>query len=360
MILTAIVFFFILSILVLIHEAGHFIAAKKNGVMVEEFGFGLPPRLFGKKIGETIYSINWLPFGGFVKVLGEEQHELNSKKIPESFKNRTFYHKSNFQKLIILTAGVMANFLLGWFVISIILTYGIPTPTNDIIIDDIVKDSPAQEAGIKKGDLVKQIRVNGQVITLKNVDHFIEVVKKHKGQEIEVSLTRQSRLFTVSITPRLKPPPNQGALGVSLSQFVIKKYKWYEAPFYSLIESSKITVIIVRELLKTLFTLALFQKPDVDVAGPLGIAKLTGQAVKVGWLAVLQLLGILSLNLAVINIMPFPALDGGRVAFVIYEAISGRKVRQQVEQKLNLIGFAILITLIIVVTINDIVKFFVK
>lgn len=355
---STIVFILILSILILIHEFGHYIAAKKNDVYVEEFGFGLPPRAWGKKIGETIYSLNWLPFGGFVKLLGEEEHELNGKKLPDKLKNRTFASKKPWQKTIIITAGVFMNFMLGWAIISYLFVQGVPVPSDKLIVSQVVDNSPAKQAGLQKNDLIRNFFQNGSEYKIKKNEDFIGYAKKFAGKEITLRIERNKQFKYVSITPRIDPPKGQGPLGIVISSYEMKKYPIYEAPFKGLVESYEITKSIVKEFGKTIFKLVTFQKMDVEVSGPVGIAKITGDAVEVGPQAVLQLLAILSLNLAVINILPFPALDGGRLVFVLYEWIFRKKANAKFEQKLNLIGFAILMTLIIAVTISDIIKLF--
>ncbi len=361
--ISIIIFFIILSILVLVHELGHFLMAKKNGVYVEEFGFGLPPRLFGLKKGETIYSINLLPFGGFVKLLGEEQEELKTKKLSENLKNRTFVGKKPWQKVSIIIAGVTANFLLGWLIISYLFTQGVPVPTNNVIVEKVMKNSPAASAGLKSKDIIKSAIVNTNntqpaIHSLKSTQDLIDLAKKYTNQEIRLVIQRNSEEFIVAVFPRKNPPPGQGPLGVVITSFVEKKYPWYQAPLFGLIESLNITITIVKELIKTLLLFLTFQKVQVEVAGPIGIAKITSAAVKFGNNAILQVLGLLSLNLAVINIFPFPALDGGRLALIVYEAISRKKVDPKIERRLNLVGFAILLSLIALVSINDIVKLF--
>lgn len=361
--MSIIIFFLILSILVLIHELGHFLVAKKNRVYVEEFGFGLPPRLFGLKKGETIYSFNLLPFGGFVKLLGEEQEELKVKKLPQNLKNRTFIGKKPWQRALIIVAGVAANFLLGWLIISYLFTQGVPIPTNKVIVEKVMVNSPADSAGLKSNDVIKSVKVKAAdsqpiIYPLTSTQDLIDLSKKYNDQEIRLTIQRNTEEYTVPIIPRKNPPPGQGPLGIIITSFVVKKYSWYQAPIFGLAESIKITVVTVKELIRTLFLFLTGQKVEVEVAGPVGIAKITSTAVKFGNNAVLQLLGLLSLNLAVINILPFPALDGGRLSLIVYEAISKKKVDAKIEKRLNLIGFAILLSLIILVTINDIIKLF--
>jgi len=357
------IFFIMLSVLVLVHEFGHFIAAKKNNIYVEEFGFGLPPRIFGVKKGETMYSVNFLPFGGFVKLLGEEEAELTKKPIPETLKKRTFAGKSHFTKLFVIVAGVLANFLLGWVVISYLFTQGVPVPTYKVTVSEVIKGSPAERAGIKKNDVIVEIfkREKGKNIFLKkltNTEELIGVSKDYVGSELIFTISRGGKQQEVMVVPRANPPKDEGPLGVAVTSFAEKKYPWFKAPFFGLVESVRITAFIVNELAKIVVKLVTFQKISVDVAGPVGIFQLTSKVAKFGTNAVLQLLGLLSFNLAIINILPFPALDGGRLSFIIYEWVTKKKIRPIVEQRLNLTGFIILISLIILVTINDIIKTF--
>lgn len=355
MITTIIIFIIILAILVLIHEFGHFIAAKKSGVLVEEFGFGFPPRLFGIKKGETLYSVNALPIGGFVKLYGEEYHEEDGK-VNTKLKDRAFIYKKPWQKVLIIVAGIIGNFLLGWVLISFLFTQGVPAPVNKVIVEDVQTQSPAQAAGIKKNDVLEKIVKDGKSYSLTSTTDLIGLTKKFGDKEITVVVNSNGAKRNVVITPRSHPPKGQGSLGVVITSFITKKYAWYQAPFYGLKEAFNITRMIVVELSKTIFQLVTLQKPNVDVAGPIGIAQYTGQAIKFGNNAVLELIALLSLNLAVINILPFPALDGGRLVLVLYEWITRKRVNRTFEQYLNLAGIAILLTLTVVVTIHDILK----
>lgn len=355
-------FFVILSILVLIHELGHYLVAKKNNVYVEEFGFGLPPRIWGKKIGETLYSLNALPFGGFVKLLGEEEHELEGKKLSPELKKRTFASKNHLQKALIIVAGVTMNFILGWGIITFLLTQGIQSPNNTVLIEQVITNSPAEKAGLKKGDIVVDVTTeNDKTVSIKTPEDLITLSKSNIEKSLTLRVERNSNTIAASLVPRKNPPKGQGAMGIALSQgFELKKYPWYTAPFYGLKESFTITNTIIKELVNTLYRFVTFQKVSGDIAGPVGIAIITDQAVKYGSQAVLQLLGILSFNLAIVNILPFPALDGGRLALIIYEVISRRKVNPKIEQKLNLVGFTILISFIILVTAHDVLKLIIK
>lgn len=356
---TVIVFFLVLSLLVIIHELGHFAAAKLQGIKVEEFGFGIPPRIFGVRYGETLYSINALPFGGFVKVFGEEEAQLEGRQLTDEEKKRSFVHKSYPGKIAVLVAGVLLNFILGWVIVSYLFTQGVPVPTDRVVIQEVVENSPASNAGLKAGDEITQITTPDGVVEVDASEDISSTARTYAGEIITLTVARDSGQVNYALIPRKDPPEGQGSLGVLITNYEIKKYSIVEAPVLGLVESAKITGIIARELGKLFVTLITFNKPEADIAGPVGIAQLTGQAAQQGLQSLLQLIGLLSLNLAVINILPFPALDGGRLAFVLYEWGTGRKINPKIEQRLNFIGFAFLIGVLILVTINDIIKLFI-
>src|SRR3989344_3103374 len=359
--MSIVVFIIILGILVLVHEFGHFIAAKKNGVRVEEFGLGCPPRLFGKKIGETIYSLNLFPIGGFVKLYGEEYHELqktsNLKPPTSNLQHRAFAFKKPWQKASIIVAGVLSNFILGWFVISFLFTQGVPTPLNKVLIENVLTNSPAKQAGLRAKDYVVRLDKDGKSYILSSPNDLTILTQKFLGQKISLLVEREGKKLSLELTPRKNPPKGQGPLGIVItSPFIEKKYPWYQAPFYGLIEAFNITKKIVVEFGRIIIQLITLHKPEVDVAGPIGIAQYTGQAIKFGKNAVLELLALLSLNLAVINILPFPALDGGRLVFVIYEWTTKKRVNKTVERYVNLFGIIVLLSLALVISIRDVTR----
>ncbi|MCX7996909.1 MAG: M50 family metallopeptidase [Patescibacteria group bacterium] len=347
-------FFIILAVLVLIHEFGHFIAAKRMGIKVEEFGFGFPPRVFGKKIGETLYSYNLLPIGGFVKVYGEEYHEDEGK----IDKARAFIYKKPWQKSIVLLAGVFMNFILGWFLISYLFTQGIPTPTANATISDVSPNSPAAAAGLRQGDEILRILAGTDTIQIDTAADLVAAAKQYGDTPITLEYERDGQIATTVLTPRANPPAGQGAIGVVIMNYEIKQYPWYTAPYYGLRHAAIITVTILRELGNLLLSLVTFQETKVDITGPVGIAQYTGEALKYGPNALLELTALLSLNLAVVNLLPFPALDGGRLVFVLYEWITRKRISQNFERNLNLFGIITLLSLSIIVTYFDIVKLF--
>ncbi len=354
-----IVFILILALLVLVHEFGHFIAAKKNGVRVEEFGFGFPPRLFGIKRGETLYSVNALPIGGFVKLYGEEYVELEKEALKskvQSQKSKTFVYKHPLQKAMIIVAGVLGNFLLGWVLISYLFTQGVPVPINKVLIEKILPSSPAFTAGLHEKDLIYKITVDKKEFKIPSSTDLINLSKKYAGKDMTLFVERSDKQLSFALTPRVKPPQGEGPLGIVITSFMEKRYPWYQAPFYGLVEAFNITKKITIELLGTLFQVLTFQKPQVEVAGPVGIARYTGQAIKFGKNAVLELIALLSLNLAIINILPFPALDGGRLVFALYEWVTKRRVNHKIEQYVNIFGIVMLLSLAALITVNDIMK----
>ncbi len=354
--MTILIFIIILAILILVHEFGHFIAAKKNGVLVEEFGIGFPPRLFAIKKGETLYSVNLIPFGGFVKVYGEEYHQ--NDEITSKLKQRGFVYKKPWQKSLIIVAGILGNFILSWILISYLVTQGVPQETNKVTVQAVQQNSPADESGLTKNDVIKEIVVNSGTYQIDSANKLIDLSKKFAGKSITLVVLRSNQEKQIEVFARKNPPAGQGPLGIIISSVEIKKYSWYEAPIYGFTQTVNITQKIVAEFIKIIGQLVTFQKPKVDVAGPIGIAKFTGQAIKFGANAVVELTALLSLNLAVINIFPFPALDGGRLMFVLYEWVSRRKVNKNVEKYANFIGLVILLSLALVISVNDIIRLY--
>ena len=337
------IFFLVLSILVIVHEFGHYIVAKKNGILVEEFGFGLPPRIFGKKIGETLWSINLLPFGGFVKLHGEMSEEGVTKK------ERAFVYKSKKIKIAVIVAGVIMNFLLGIFAFAIVYSFsGIPKNTEVVKILDITTNSPAQLAKLIVGDIVK---VDGEEV--KSVSEFVTKVESKKGKKITLDLGDRK----VSLVPRINPPQGEGSLGVTISSTEIYFPAVWQRPFYGAYYGFKEALFWGKNVVVgfyTIFTDMFNGQSPKDISGPVGVFAITSEVAKTGILPLINLLGIISVNLAILNILPFPALDGGRLLFIFIEKVIGRKVIPKVEVAIHSIGMIILLGLILAITIKDI------
>jgi len=327
-----------LSILILVHELGHFLAAKKFGLLVEEFGFGLPPRIWGKKIGETIYSINALPFGGFVKIYGED----NLKE--EQSRERSFISLKIWQRAIILAAGVFFNFLLGWIVFSIIFSIGMPSA---VIITDVLKNTPAAEAGLMQGDIIKRFSTTKELI---------DFINNNRGKEISLEVERNGEFLKVSAIPRINPPEGHGALGIGLADAGLPKQNIFLSFWEGLKASLSLIITIFMAIIDLIGKTFIGQASLEAVTGPVGITKITAQASSMGFVYLLQLLALISLNLTVINIFPFPALDGGRLLFLGIEKIKGSPLNPKFEKWANAVGFALLIFLMVAITIKDIIK----
>ena len=389
MILTILIFVTILSVVVLIHELGHFLVAKKLGVKIEEFGFGLPPRIFGKKIGETTYSINLLPIGGFVKLYGEDEAgsgrpEVSSQKQEIKDKNRAFFAKKPSQKAAIVVAGVVMNALLAvaiFYTFLFISNFKTQLPLfgnykflfvnqkniSDIIISGISKNSPAEKAGIKPFSKVESI--NNQKIA--DSSQLVKIINSNKGKEMifEWSDQKTDKKFKAIVIPRVSPPKNEGALGVSFFPVTMASLN-YETPAQKIFSGFVHPVNLMAynfDILGKLIGVSIKEKSAAalgeGVSGPIGVYSLVGNIVQIPdlkerVLQILNLAGILSISLAFFNILPFPALDGGRLGFILVELFTRKKVNPKFEGYAHAIGMAILLTLIIVVTFHDLIKIF--
>lgn len=356
MILTIIIFVLVLSLLVFVHELGHFVMAKRAGVRVDEFGFGFPPRIFGVKRGGTMYSINWIPLGGFVKIKGEEGEHRDE---PDSFAA-----KSGWRRFSILVAGVVMNFVLAALLLTVGFGVGMPQAVDDlpagarvrdraIGIISIVQDSPAALAGFLPGETV--VSADGQ--SFPSVTDFQEYVRAHVGQEIVFIMREDGTTVERRATPEILAQTGKPGVGIGLIETGIVSFPWYRAPVYGAVATYGIT----REILATvgdIFRNLFVGKPaGVDLTGPVGIAVATGQVARLGFAHLIQFVALLSVNLAVLNVLPLPALDGGRILFLIIEKIRRRPVSRKLETAIHQAGFLLLLALVLVVTYRDIVRF---
>lgn len=358
MILTIIIFVLVLGVFIFVHELGHFITAKRAGVKVEEFGFGLPPRIFGIKKGETIYSINWLPIGGFVKIYGEDG---NGKQ-----DNRSFASKSIWQRTKIISAGVLLNYLFAIVAFAVVFAIGVPTVVEDdsmVLKDEAIRvlmiqnNSPAQKAGIQLGDNPIAIKTADGLVILQisSIEQLSEFSRQHQGEKIIMSVKRGDETKDISLALR-QATDSEGPAGILLGKTGLVFYPWYEAiwrgAFYAMIVTGQI-IIAFGALIKNL---ALGASTNLSVGGPVYIYQLTGQMTSLGINYLLQFVAFLSLNLAIINFLPFPALDGGRLIFLLIEKIKGSPVKQIIERRVNSVGFIMLVLLMIFITYRDIMR----
>jgi regulator of sigma E protease len=391
MIATIALFIVILGILVFVHEMGHFLMARKTGMGIEEFGFGFPPRIFGiqrinnkdekapgikkfnekwrlikgggipKEIpeskGNTIYSLNWIPIGGFVKIKGEQGDKSEEKD--------SFSSKKIWQRALVLFAGVAMNFITAFVIIAIGFCIGLPSIIDSelsskanikdqrIQIVEVEKETPAEKADLKMGDII--ISTDNQKIL--TTDDFKNYSKSHLNKEITINVLRGNEELQKKIIPKDLYDKNEGVVGVWLAETGIVSYPLY----YSIWMGAKTTVSITWQILVAIYdilrNLVTSQPVGADIAGPVGIAVLTGQVAKMGFIYILQFVALLSINLAIINLVPFPALDGSRILFLAIEKIRGKPLNQKVEAAIHNVGFMVLIGLILLVTFQDVSRF---
>jgi len=419
MIFTIVVFLLVLSILVFAHELGHFWTAKKFKVGCPEFGFGFPPRVFGfqlirgsrwKKISETenidaqvktaengvviekitdekkevdivistkrwrfirgnrelteedekygtVYSLNWIPLGGFVKIKGQDGEEPGAL---DSFSAQPIY-----KRFLILIAGVLMNIVLAMALLSIGFMIGLPQNTENVHpggtmeakkvqIMEVMPNSPAEKAGVKLGDQV--VAIDDQVInTEEDMQKFLA---DKANREVILHLKRYNESQDLKVKPEILAETNRGGIGVILTASAIVRYPWYQAIWEGSVTALLLLWAIIVAFYDLIRNLIVGHAVDGAVAGPVGIATLTGQVARMGFTYLLQFTALLSLNLAVINFLPIPALDGGRALFLLFEKIKGRPVKKELENILHNVFFVLLILLIVWVTIKDVLKFF--
>ncbi len=354
--ISIIVFLVLLSLLVFVHELGHFLAARFFGIKVEEFGFGFPPRLWGYRRKGTIYSINWLPLGGFVKIKGEQGED---KDQPDSF-----VAKPAWQRFTVLAAGVAMNIGLCAVLLMIGFQVGIPTVIEEstggfqrevkLQIADVRPGSPAAIAGLESGDVLISL-AGRQMRTPQEVQYFVEP-RDHIS--LDVVVRRGHQELSLGVTPLNVPEGNGAAIGVALVQTGIVSYPTWTAVIKGLTSTGQLFIEIVRSLGLLFKNMILHGQLAANVSGPVGIAVMTGQIVQLGWLYVLQFAALLSMNLAILNFIPFPALDGGRALFLLLEKLRGRAVSAAMENWFHTVGFAVLLVMIAVITYHDILRLF--
>ncbi len=369
--LTLITFIIILSVLVFAHELGHFVTARKFGVKAEEFGFGFPPRILGvyrnkekkwrlvsgsravrEEVPGTIYSINWIPLGGFVKIKGED----GDNNDPDSFANKKIWKRAT-----ILSAGVSMNVILAAILISIGLMIGFPQSLDgninpkatvtgrEIEVVQVLQNSPAEKAGIKEGDLILSIN-NIHFSDYAGLENY---VNQNTNKELTYDVKRASKEMDIKVTPRYMQETKRGGIGVAISEYGIVRLPWYMAIWEGIKTTLFLTWAIIVAFYELLKNLILGHGVSADLAGPVRIAQMTGEAARMGIDYVLQFAALLSINLAIINFIPFPALDGGRVLFLVFEKIKGKPVKRELEALIHNMGFVLLMILILLVTANE-------
>lgn len=383
--LTVVIFLLVLTVVVLVHEAGHFFVARWSGMKVYEFGWGFPPRALGfykdpktgkffwvKKANQsnlaevaggtetteeypaTLYSLNWLPLGGFVKIKGENDASAG----PD-----TFSAQSQPKKLATLLAGVVMNFLLAAVLLSFGLTVGLPSNVSSeldnkaiivtpaqVMVQGVEKDSAAAKAGLKSGDIIASI--NQEKIL--SSEAMVAYVKAHNTSSLVLAIVRDHQNQTISLTPAPVESGAEPRLGVSLADAGVVRYPWY----WAIVKGFESAVIGFVSIFVSFYTmikgLIAGTGAGMSVSGPVGIAVAVGESARLGWTYLLNITAMLSLSLAAMNVLPIPALDGGRALFVIIESIFKKRVPAKVEQIVHAVGFIAMLGLIAIITWRDI------
>jgi regulator of sigma E protease len=393
------IFILILSFLVIIHELGHFFAARWAKIKVDEFGLGYPPRAISLFTwAGTVFSLNWIPFGGFVRMDGEDgpesdvELEEDAKKSAKSAKKTAnvssksksdseegpFYTKTAFQRMVVILAGVIVNFAFGIFAFSVVYSIkGIPELIDSARISAVMPGSPAEVAGLPTDvEIISIITSSEEQYTVQSNADVISAVADQGGNVVTIVTTgtcddqygcaESAQMFDVYVRTQdeIPNPENEGALGIRFQEFVMTKYPWYQMPFRGTVvgieQTYMLIVVTLSELQKMFVEVSSGGPLPADIAGPVGIVHQANeyQIFRQGPLMILNFAGVISASLAIMNLLPIPALDGGRAVFIMIEPLVGKKRVRKYEGYANYGGFMFLIFLIVVITARDIWRIF--
>ena len=373
--MTVIIFLVVLVMLILSHELGHFLAAKTARIKVEEFGIGFPPRLWGWKYGETLYSLNLLPLGGFVKIYGETDSE---QLLTAPDRQRALCTQPKLIQAWVIVAGVIFNLLLAWLLLTFGFITGLPSSTSvfpagqtaanaKLLIVGVLPESPAEQAGLRPGDEIVYLETPISRIELaseprpERVQNFIA---KRGGQEITIGYRRgdvfaagsQATEGKIAVVP--KKEGNKGVIGITMDTVALLHLSWSEAGFYAAKLTLTLTVATIKGVVEFISRAVRGEAVLQAVIGPVGLAGLVGDVSRLGLVYLLSFIAFISINLAVINLIPVPALDGGRLLFLGIESLKGSPLKPKLASSLNFVGLALLLLLMAVVTYGDIKKLF--
>ena len=354
MIITILSTVIVLGILVFVHEMGHFLAAKLSGIRVEKFSMGYPPRLFGKKIGDTDYCISAIPFGGYVKISGMVDESMDQKQLQEEAKPYEFRSKPWINRFLVIFSGPLMNILLAYFIfVAAVWYYGIGFPKNDPIVGELAADNPAKEAGILPGDRITQI--NDQSITV--WDDLTKVIHNAPDTDLSVSLMRGDSAFQVNVHTISYTYTENGAdktiglIGIAPT-YVMQKVSFFKGFTYGWDRFKYLTELIVGSVGK----LVAGKESIKSLAGPVTIAKIAGETAKSGIGDLVAFLALLSLNLGILNLLPIPVLDGGHLLILGMEGIVRREMPIKAKLIIQQVGMVLLLVLMLFVIYNDITR----
>jgi regulator of sigma E protease len=359
-----------ISLLVTIHELGHFLIAKRLGIKVEEFGIGYPPRIIAKKIGETVYSLNLIPFGGFVRISGEEGEEGESK----DEKLRSFLHRPYWQKSAVIVGGVLAFWIISWPLFTAALYFGNPISISDeeinpdaqVRILEVAPHSPAKNFGLKSGDIIKKIIVishSGEKLEEKDIEKVKDVVElsnEYKGEIFQIFVQRKAGEKTIEVVTQADPPKGQGPIGISLIRVTQERQPMVRSIKEGLervFQTTKLVIYSFGLMIKGIFDTELRESLNVQVVGPIGIGAILNQTLNWGVGFYLNFIGLIAIYLAIVNLLPIPATDGGRLLFLTIEKVRGKPFNKEIENKIHNFFFILLLILLIIISIRDIERF---
>ncbi|MEX0919361.1 MAG: RIP metalloprotease RseP [Parcubacteria group bacterium] len=372
--MSVIIFAIILSVLVIVHELGHFLIAKYFGVRVDEFGLGYPPRaikLFTWR--GTVFTLNWVPFGGFVKIFGENPEESGNESLVENPPNDNFQKKNRGIQASVLSAGVIFNFFFAGLLLSLGLMVGTPTSVQSeipfavenhrLVITSVLADSPAQLAGLKAGDTILSLSnseveyvpsFEDSIISLGETRDFIA----SSEEPVTFNISRGGEIVSQEVSPEEGISSEGMAVGISMDVIGTLQLPPHQAIWYGMRNTVEVTILTAGAIGTFLFE-AITGRADLStVAGPVGIVGIVGDVRDLGVSYLITFTALISINLAIINLLPIPALDGGRLLFVIIEAIGRRPIPPKVFNAVNGIGFLLLILLMVIITIQDVRNIF--
>lgn len=361
--MSVILFFLVIFVLVLVHEFGHFWVAKKTGMRVDEFGIGFPPKVASIKKGETEYSFNLLPIGGFVRIFGEDAADA----VGSPDEKRSFIAKSPLQQTAVLVAGVTANMIFAWLLFIAVYALGVPTvvdeaaasPEARLVIAEVLPGSPAEKAGIERGAVITSIKTEEATLETLTVSSFKDFTSSNADIPLTVAVSHAGEareLVLIPTTNVIENEPNQVAVGVALAMVEVVRTPILEAVVTGTVETYQTFMAVTAGMATLLWDTVRLEADLSSVAGPVGIVGLVDEAAQFGLTSLLMFTALISVNLAVINLLPFPALDGGRLLFVLIEVIKGSRMNPVWVMRLNTIGFFLLIALMVAVTWSDISK----
>lgn len=350
-----------LLLLVSVHEFGHFIVAKKLGIRVDEFAFGFPPRLWSITKGETTYAINALPLGGYVKIYGEDPNEVD-----EENRKRSFVGQRRALQGLVIVAGVFFNLLFAWVLFASAFMIGVPVPEGggegypvrnlELMVTEVAPNSPASEAGLASGDVLRKFSDGLESVNVTNADQVVAFVGPRGGHTIALVYKRHGYEQEVRMIPKSGIVPNTAAVGIYMDTVGTLELPPHIAFWVGLKKTYQFTLATAVGLVQFLVNALMGHSDFSQITGPVGMVRAVSDAAGVGFSNVILFVALISINLALINLLPFPALDGGRLLFIVIEGIIRRPIRPNIANAFNMTGFALLMLLMIAVTYHDVVR----